>query len=120
MLESAWVEEGHWVRTQGPAKHHALAELTKGGPVRWPQRLTLQGEVGQDAPFAVDTIPIPHDNPFGTLFFVSVHDFFKDGRATVPTMTGGAGERFGCGIEGGVLETLCDGTASTDWGEGGE
>lgn len=88
MLDSAWVEEGRWVRTQGPAKEHALAELTKGGPARWPQRLTLQGEVGQEAPFAVDTIPIPHDNPFGTLFFLSGHDFFKDGRAAVATMTG--------------------------------
>lgn len=66
----------------------ALAALTQGGPARWPQVLTTRVERGAQQPFAVDTIRVPFDNPYGTLFFLSGIDCFPDGSVAVSTMTG--------------------------------
>eukprot|EP01031_Cornospumella_fuschlensis_P052649 gene52649-64339_t len=65
-----------------------LAHLTKGGPTQWPQWLETKGVIGEEEPFATDTLTIPFDNPYGTLFFISGHDFFSDGTAAIATMTG--------------------------------
>ena len=65
-----------------------LAPLTKGGPAQWPQWIETRGVLGTQKPFATDTLTIPFENPHGTLFFVTAHDFFRDGTAAVATMTG--------------------------------
>lgn len=65
-----------------------LAELTKGGPAQWPHWLETKGELGTQTPFATDRIAIPFENPYGTVFFLTAHDFFQDGTAAVATMTG--------------------------------
>ena len=67
----------------------ALTAKTHGGPAQWPQWLETKGELGAQTPFATDRLTIPFDNPHGTLFFLTAHDFFADGtRAAVATMTG--------------------------------
>ncbi len=66
----------------------ALELLTRGGPARWTKELTTQVTRGDQKPFAVDTIGIPFENPYGTLFFISGIDFLPDGSAAVCTMTG--------------------------------
>ena len=65
-----------------------LAALTKGGPTKWPDWLETKGTIGTQKPFATDTLTIPFDNPYGTLFFLTGHDFFADGSAAISTMTG--------------------------------
>ncbi|SKA97051.1 Azurin [Prosthecobacter debontii] len=70
------------------SKDEDLAPLTQGGPSQWPQWLETKGVRDQDEPFATDTITIPFENPYGTLFFISGHDFFSDGSAAISTMTG--------------------------------
>ncbi len=65
-----------------------LVQFTKGGPAQWPQWLETKGVLGQQSPFATDTITVPFENPYGSLFFISGHDFFSDGTAAVCTMTG--------------------------------
>ena len=65
-----------------------LEKLTHAGPAQWPQWIETKGERGTGEPFATDTIAIPFKNPYGTLFFISGHDFFSDGSAAVATMTG--------------------------------
>ncbi len=65
-----------------------LAVKTKGGPGRWPEWIETKGELGSQKPFATDRIVVPFDNPYGTLFFLTAHDFFEDGSAAVATMTG--------------------------------
>ena len=65
-----------------------LSNLTKGGPAQWPQWIETRGVLGTQTPFATDTITIPFQNPYGTLFFISGHDFFSDGSAAICTMTG--------------------------------
>lgn len=64
------------------------ADLTKGGPAQWPQWIETKGTLGQGEPFATDTLTIPFENPYHTLFFISGHDFFSDGTAAISTMTG--------------------------------
>ena len=69
-------------------EHEKLAHLTKGGPAQWPQWIETKGELGTQSPFATDRITIPFENPYGTLFFITAHDFFSDGTAAIATMTG--------------------------------
>ncbi|CAN5755165.1 hypothetical protein BH11VER1_BH11VER1_25100 [soil metagenome] len=65
-----------------------LASLVKGGPAQWPQWIETKGVLGKQEQFTTDTITIPWDNPYGTLFFITGHDFFRDGTAAISTMTG--------------------------------
>jgi azurin len=55
---------------------------------QWPQWLETHGELGTQTPFATDRLTLPFDNPHGTLFFITAHDFFSDGSAAIATMTG--------------------------------
>lgn len=65
-----------------------LEKLTQGGPGRWSKEITTPITRGEQKPFAVDTIGVPFENPYGTLFFISGIDFLPDGSAAVSTMTG--------------------------------
>ena len=76
----------HLVSARGDATD--FAPLTKGGPAQWPQWIETRGVLGAQQPFATDTITIPFENPYGTLFFITAHDFFRDGTAAIATMTG--------------------------------
>jgi azurin/sugar phosphate isomerase/epimerase len=62
--------------------------LPAPGPTQWPQWIETKGELGTQTPFATDHITIPFENPYGTLFFITAHDFFSDGTAAIATMTG--------------------------------
>jgi azurin len=62
--------------------------LPAPGPPQWPQWIETKGELGTQTPFATDRLTIPFENPYGTLFFITAHDFFSDGTAAVATMTG--------------------------------
>ncbi len=55
---------------------------------QWPQWIETKGELGEQSPFATDRIGIPFENPYGTLFFITAHDFYSDGTAAIATMTG--------------------------------
>jgi len=63
-------------------------ELPKPADAQWPQWIETKGELGTQTPFATDRITIPFENPHGTLFFITAHDFFSDGTAAIATMTG--------------------------------
>jgi putative heme-binding domain-containing protein len=89
MLDSAWVVDGKFERMVGPAKGHPLADLISSpGKERWPQTITLKGILGSGKPYAVDTIPVPFENPWDAPMFLADHDFTKDGTAYVSTMQG--------------------------------
>ncbi len=72
----------------GQQEPENLLSLTKGGPPQWPQWIETKGLLGKQENFATDTITVPFKNPYGTLFFISGHDFFSDGNAAISTMTG--------------------------------
>ncbi len=67
-----------------------LRRMSKGGPARWPETVTTQGEVSADtaSAYVVDTIKLPDPNPWNAPMFLGGLDFFPDGRAAVCTFHG--------------------------------
>jgi type 1 glutamine amidotransferase/mono/diheme cytochrome c family protein len=70
----------------GPA---AIDKLTAPGPEQWPEPIITQGVRGDDdAPYVIDTVTIPFDNPYKALFFVAGHDFLSPDAAMLCTAHG--------------------------------
>ena len=67
-----------------------LVSLTKGGPRRWPEVLTMNATLGPDTgPFAVDVLTPPDNNPWFAQMRLTGFDFFADGdRAAVCSWDG--------------------------------
>ena len=70
-----------------------LTQWTKPGPARWGAPLVTVGQLGTansdpQAPFVLDTLTMPFDNPYRALMFASGHDFFANGDAAVCTAHG--------------------------------
>ncbi len=65
-----------------------LQSLVQPGPTRW-HPLTTRGQpgIGADA-YVIDTLTVPHDNPWKALFFTSGVDFLPNGDAAVCTIHG--------------------------------
>ncbi len=87
LLRSVDFINGKVQRLEGGLLH----EFTKGGPAQWPQVLETKGLQGQPIagwPFTIDTLTLPSDNPWKTLFFAGGHDFFSNGDIALCTMTG--------------------------------
>ena len=64
-------------------------QCTTGGPLRWPEELTFSGLLGDSINgYALDTIPVPIENPWNAWVRTSALDFFADGRAVVSTYGG--------------------------------
>ncbi len=58
-------------------------------PARWTQPVVTKGVVGEaDGAFAIDTITIPFENPYGSRMRTGAFDFLPDGRAAVSTWNG--------------------------------
>jgi glucose/arabinose dehydrogenase len=59
-----------------------LRALTKGGPPRYPQKLTTIGQRGtDDKPYTADTLTAPTTNPWKARLRFSGLDFFPDGKS---------------------------------------
>jgi len=67
-----------------------LNPLIKGGPARYPQKLTTAVQIGeQEGPFQVDILNPPFDSPWKNQFRLSGLDFFKDPNKGVICSTDG-------------------------------
>jgi azurin len=88
MLDAPWVENGQLSRVVAPRDEHPFKNVLQGGPAQWPQTFEVRGNLGAGSPYAVDTIPLPENNPWQALLFIGDHDFLSDGSAMVCTMTG--------------------------------
>jgi glucose/arabinose dehydrogenase/plastocyanin len=66
-----------------------LAPLLEPGPARY-QALETQAQTAtsEDGPFVVDTLVLPHENPWGSHLRLSAVDFLSDGRAVVASLSG--------------------------------
>ncbi|QDV50409.1 ThuA domain-containing protein [Gimesia fumaroli] len=72
-----------------PAFTKSLQPLLIPGPPHWKETLTTKGTLGKEpSAYVVDTITIPHQNPFKALFFISGHDFLENGNLAVSTVHG--------------------------------
>ncbi len=87
-LDSPWVEKGEFVRTVAPVDQHPLKAALQGSPLQWPEEVETPIRMGEQIPYAIDTIELPHDNPWNALLFCGDHDFLPDGSALVCTMQG--------------------------------
>jgi azurin len=87
-LDSAWCKDGQFVRTRTLAHAEPLASLTKAGPGQWPQILETKGTLGTGSSYVVDTITLPKETPWRSLFHMGDHDFFANGDAAVCTIEG--------------------------------
>ncbi len=66
-----------------------LTALTRGGPNRFPQPVTVTGALGEAINgYALDTIPVPFENPYNAWLRPGALAFFEDGRCVVVTYTG--------------------------------
>ena len=63
-------------------------ELCRGGAGIWRESITTKGRLGTGKPYAVDTLTIPEQNPWGSWMRLVALDFFSDGRAGVSTWSG--------------------------------
>ncbi len=68
----------------------SLAPMTHGGPSRWPQTIETRGVVSNNdkSPYVMDTLSVPHDNPWKSWMQLSALDFFSNGRMAVSTLNG--------------------------------
>jgi len=82
------IEQADARRVIGAPDEARLAALLEGGPALYPQELTTHGELGDALPYAIDTLPLPHDNPWKALLFPSGIGFFPDGRIAFSTLHG--------------------------------
>lgn len=63
--------------------------FTKGGQLRWKTPIVTKGTLGTEpGAYAVDTITIPYQNPYGSYMRMTGVDFFPDGRAAIATIDG--------------------------------
>lgn len=64
-------------------------ELAYGGPPQWDDTIITRGQVNtSDAPFVVDTLRLPFENPWNCLLYTSGLDFFENGDAALCTSHG--------------------------------
>ncbi len=71
------------------ARPALLEPVTRGGPARWTQKVTTRGSIGfGPGPLVIDTLIVPHENPWNALMFTSGHDFFENGDAAICTAHG--------------------------------
>lgn len=72
------------------AKPAKLVDWTKGGPAHWTADITTAGVLGEakDAPYVVDTLTLPNDNPYKSWMRTAALDFFHDGTMAVSTWSG--------------------------------
>jgi type 1 glutamine amidotransferase/mono/diheme cytochrome c family protein len=66
-----------------------LAPLLAPGEPLWKETLTTRGRLGTSSgAYAIDTVPLPVENPYRALFFLSGVDFLSNGDAAVSTAHG--------------------------------
>ncbi len=87
-LDAPWAREGRFERIVAPVDQHPLKHIVRGGQPQWTQTLQVTGELGTGSPYAIDTIPLPEQNPWKALLFCGDHDFLPDGSCLVCTMQG--------------------------------
>ena len=61
----------------------------KGGPPQWPTPIVTRGVVAADtAPYVVDLLTLPEQNPWNAWLRLTAHDFLSAGRVAVCTWSG--------------------------------
>ena len=101
VLDSAWMRSNQFTRAlkfDGPERPLQLPEgvirvdgtkLEPAPETLWPETFTVQGQLGvNSSAYTIDTIPVPYNNPYKALMFLTGVDFFENGDAAVCTLHG--------------------------------
>ena len=87
-LDAPQLVDGKFRRVVARRDQHPDRDHLTGGAKRWPESIDVVGRVGDDQPYAIDTIPLPINNPWKSLVYCGGHDFLSDGSAVICTMQG--------------------------------
>lgn len=71
-LDSPWVENGKFVSVVAPRDQHPMKDWLAGCEPQWPQEIVTEVKLGDESPYAIDTIELPWANPWNAKVF-SVH-----------------------------------------------
>ncbi len=72
-----------------PADRPSPATWPEPQPGLWNEAIVTQGvRTTEDAPYVLDTLTLPFDNPYRALMFVGGHDFFANGDVALCTVHG--------------------------------
>jgi putative heme-binding domain-containing protein len=83
VLELPTVKDGQLVRRLEVRSPDSLP-LT----AQWPEIMETQIRLGNQSPYAIDTIDLPWENPWNALIFPGGHAFLPDGSALICSMQG--------------------------------
>ncbi len=87
-LDSPWVENGKFVREFGPVEKHSMRSKIATAPKQSAEKIETAIALGDQRPYAIDTIELPLKNPWQSPMYIGGHDFLPDGAALVATMQG--------------------------------
>ncbi len=85
-------EDGKLGFRSAEARDGKVVEIESAAPrpgeAQWPQRIETQGKLGDESPYAIDTLTLPHQNPQRALFFVGGLDFVSERRLAICNIHG--------------------------------
>ena len=87
-LDSPWIENGKFVRRIASLEKHSMRSQIKIAPAQSTDTIETEIVLGDQRPYAIDTIELPMKNPWKAPMYIGGHDFFPDGAALVATMQG--------------------------------
>lgn len=87
-LDSPWVENGKFVREFAPVEKHSMRSKINSAPALSSEKIETSITLGDQRPYAIDTIELPLQNPWNAPMYIGGHDFLPDGTAMVATMQG--------------------------------
>ncbi|HZO83677.1 MAG TPA: DUF6797 domain-containing protein [Verrucomicrobiae bacterium] len=105
VLDSLWMRSNQFTRAlqidhrvgerprepllpEGVVRTHDI-DLRPAPKTIWPETFTVQGQLAPNSSaYVIDTIPVPYDNPYKALMFLTGVDFFDNGDAAVCTLHG--------------------------------
>jgi len=88
----AYAENGLTKYLRATAKDGSVTVSTTGKPEagqsQWPERIITKGETGDGAPYAIDTLTLPYNNPWNALFYIGGLDFLSAMRLAICNIHG--------------------------------
>ena len=74
--------------SEGKVLERVSETLPNKGKLRWPGEIETKGKLGEGNPYAIDTLTLPYENPWKSLFYLAGVEFLSDSRIAVCTFHG--------------------------------
>ncbi len=83
--------------------HEVEAKISKDSVPQWTKKIITKGKLGNQDPYAIDTLTLPYNNPWKALMYLGGHDFVSERRIAICTMHG---DVWVCDVSGPGLQEL--------------